>query len=333
MRPVIKIGGSVLRSGSDFRRAAEYVTRFKSAVVVVSAMKGVTDLLIMLHETGSPSALSRIESAYYLALAELGLNPDETSVSNLLRELRELTLGKPRASGSMGPILSFGERLSARIMHWLLKKMGVNVALIENPLITTDDDVDASPLPESINWIREYVNYADFIVVPGFIGVTKDGKWTTIGRGGSDYTATYIAAAIASPEVHLITDVDGIYSGDPGKVRDPVIVPRMSIREAMALAKVGGKKFHVRTFEPLIGTNTVVRVRNYASPGTAIADGSYPPPIKVAHESPRGTYLIGEGISKLGLAAINCCIAEVHEPIDQAHEKYVKPLYRDLTIL
>lgn len=333
MKLVIKIGGSVLRSGRDFLEAARYVSRFESAVVVVSAMKGVTDLLITLLETGSPSAMARVESTYYSALSELGVG-DDPHVSSTFRELRETAMGRTGVpEEARGAVLSVGERLSARVMYLVLRKMGLDVAIIEKPLITDESSVNANPLPESVSWIREYVGYASYVVVPGFIGVSRDGRWTTIGRGGSDFTATFIAAAIGSLEVHLITEVEGIYSGDPAKVRNPLIVPRMSISEALALAKVGGKRFHARTFEPLIGTKTIVRVKNYYSGGTAISDSHSPPPIKVAQEAPSGTYLIGEGVSKLGLKVSDCCIAEVPEPIDVAHEKYVRPLYLGSSIL
>lgn len=333
MKLVVKIGGSVLRSGKDFVEAARYVSRFESAVVVVSAMKGVTDLLITLLETRSPSAMARIESTYYSAMSELGIF-DDPYISFIIRELREAAMGRSEVpEAARGAILSVGERLSARIMYLVLRRMGLDAAMVERPLITDDSSANANPLPDSVPWIREYVNYASYVVVPGFIGVSRDGRWTTIGRGGSDFTATFIAAAIGSPEVHLITEVEGIYSGDPAKVRDPLIVPQMSINEALALARVGGKRFHTRTFEPLIGTKTVVRVKNYSSRGTAISDSHSPPPIKVAHESPSGTYLIGEGVSKLGLNPVDCCIVEVPEPIDVAHEKYVRPLYLDFSIL
>src|SRR5437867_1056464 len=240
---LVKFGGTSVGSPDAIRRAAAIVAslRQRKPIVVVSATAGTTDALIAaarLAETGdlagAQAALAAISRRHQELVADLLGLGGETVLSEIadltqrvgallssVAILRELT------RRSLDAIASFGERVSAPIVAAVLEQSGVQAeALSAEGIVVTDDRFgDAAPLPaESRERARAVlvprVGYGVVPVVTGFIGATRDGVTTTLGRGGSDYSASILAAALSAEELLIYTDVNGIMSADPRSVPD-----------------------------------------------------------------------------------------------------------------
>ena len=222
---VVKFGGSVLKDVSAISEAAKWVkemlSRGRGVVVVVSAMKGVTDELQEVAEN-------------------LNSNPD------------------PRL---MAEILSMGERMSVRLFALALRGHGINAVFIdpssENwPIIADGNPLDANPIYELVEKrvlerVKPMLERGVVPVICGFIGVDRDGEIVTLGRGGSDTTAVLLGSCLRSDEIVLVKDVPGIFSADPGIVDDAELLKTLNFREAQALIKGGSKIIHTKALKYL----------------------------------------------------------------------------------
>lgn len=217
---VVKFGGSVLEDERAITQAAALVhatiERGLGVVVVVSAMKGVTDQLVALSKKVNPE-----------------MDPE------LADEL-----------------LSSGERTSARLMAGALSGNGIRSVVVDPdtqfwPVVTDSHHLDANPLVElsrkkAQERIAPLLREGKVPVVCGFLGKTEDGKTTTLGRGGSDTTAVLLGNVLDAKEVVLIKDVEGVYSSDPDKVKNPQFIESLNGEEAEMLAAGGAKFLHVK---------------------------------------------------------------------------------------
>ena len=275
---VMKFGGSVLANGHGYVKAAEKVAKgVKRApvIVVVSAMKGVTDTLLQIvgeRGAGLEETIGELHLKHMRALEEAVKNKtvfEETfrDISLLFNELAKI-LWAIRFTDTLTPklkdyVLSFGEKLSAKIMEAVLKDRGIKALMLtggEAGIITNDRFGEASPIMEVTEKlvkerIGKLIENGVTPIVTGFIGETLQGETTTLGRGGSDYTAGLLASILGADELYFYTDVPGIMTGDPRLIPRTKTVPNICFVEALELARAGGKKFHPRTFEPLINTN------------------------------------------------------------------------------
>jgi len=327
---ITKFGGSILSDGSDYSRIAEHIGDLTKqgvgTVVVVSAMKNVTNSLIKLisHPVQYKAIINWIKEKYEFALNDACNNGCKEEFYEAFKELMaELERGAWAIGvlGEVSPkvkdyILSFGERLSSVVMCAALSSKGVPcepLSGFDAGIVTDDNFGEAKPIHEissrlSRAKILPLLRAGKVPVVTGFIGGTLDGAITTLGRGGSDYTATLLARYLGAEEVRLYTNVPGILAADPRFVSDARVVSKLSFKEAMELAYLGAKKFHPRTFEPLLGTGIRVRVTSINEPdsGTVIDDVGGPPPLKavvaltdLALVSVEGASMVG----RLGTAA------------------------------
>ena len=308
---VMKFGGTSLGNAERIGRAAQIVSaaaRTGPVVTVVSAMSGVTDHLVQAaHQSaaGDEEAAQRL-SAYLRELhgktAE-SLFADSQSIKEFTREaealirevanlcrgtamLRELT---PRA---LDAISGAGERLAARLVARALGELGLeSQALDATQLIVTNDvHGSAEPLTEptrvrSGDRLYPLLNRGIIPVVTGFIAATAQGVLTTLGRGGSDFSATILAAALKAGEVIIWTDVDGVMSADPRHVPQARTLAEISYHEAGELAYFGARVLHPRTLQPVVEAEIPVWIRNSFAPerrGTKISrDGlSFHTPVK-----------------------------------------------------
>lgn len=258
---VVKVGGSILRSTGDYVKAAEavrdhYVERGLRVAVVVSAAKGVTDLLVEALE-GSRQAAVEVEERYIAIAREVGGPSLARLVGEILSPLDGLRgrISSPRAAAR---ILALGEAASRAIMVHALELAGVKAAGIPAHRVVHGS---GSPLRARIDfgrtgeaWHSVVKTLAPLGVVPvveGFVAGDTEGSLAVLGRGGSDYTATALAALSTAKTVHLVTDVDGIYTGDPRRIPGARRVESMGYVEALEAARYGAKRMHPRTFEPL----------------------------------------------------------------------------------
>ncbi|HAF16585.1 MAG TPA: aspartate kinase, monofunctional class [Blastocatellia bacterium] len=302
---VMKFGGTSVGNAECIRRAAEIVARAAgegSVVAVVSAMGGVTNRLI---EAAQASAVGDIGAAGNLAetlrqqhqgaieilvgdgdkRAQLAAELKEIieEVTSLCRGtalLRELT---PR---TLDAISSAGERLSARLLASALRELGVNAAAVEaTELIVTDNHSGRAEPLISETRERATARLAPLLaersvpVVTGFIGATVDGKLTTLGRGGSDYSATILGAVLDAKEIIIWTDVDGVLTADPRLVPEARTLQEISYNEAAELAYFGAKVLHPKTLRPVSEASIPVWIRNSFLPeqnGTKITATGHP---------------------------------------------------------
>ena len=305
MRLVMKFGGVSLASGAKIKHVANLVKEFvddgNEICVVVSAMYGVTDKLEEIRKVASEENktskvsdfIKDLADEHHKAIEEVIDNKkikNETisEIDDRLDEMEKALIGICHLGEltvrSMDYIASFGERLSAPIMSGALMSLGVDsVSLVggEAGIITDDRYGDARPLDISEETIKKRISplLKDEItpVITGYIGVSEKNIITTLGRGGSDYTATIIGAGIDANEIWLWKETEGIMTTDPKIVSGAKRVPSISYIEAMELSFFGAKILHPSALEPAMRNSIPVRVKNTFSPqdpGTIITKES-----------------------------------------------------------
>lgn len=297
----MKFGGASVKDGASILHCTNLVKKFtheNEVVVVVSAMSGVTDLLLNAAKkcSSEPSAgyvklfVAEMMKKHYEAVEKAVLNEDVKSrviqaLERLFDELEKVLLGisylGELTKRSEDYIVSFGERLLAPIFSASLLSIGVDsVALTggDAGIITDKNYNRAKPLPGVYELIRTRLEPLLKIkktvpVVTGFIGAADDGSITTLGRGGSDYTATILASALNADEVWLWKEVDGIMTCDPKFVPNAKFIPEISYQEAMELSHFGAKILHPLALIPVMRKGIPVRIKNVFNPdveGTVI---------------------------------------------------------------
>lgn len=289
---VMKFGGTSVGNARAIEGTVSILRRYYSLgwplVAVLSAMSGITNGLVSICDgiqrsdrKSVQNNLDAILDTHTTAVSELRFSVEQRAV--LRRELRELfvLLHESTQAGGMTPerkdcILSFGERMNSRIVAAACRKEGIkSLAVDATEIIETDDSFgEAKPVFE-----RSYMKTRRLLnpllgdgclpVVTGFIGKTADGRVATLGRGGSDYTASYLGRILHACEVWIWTDVNGIYTADPNKDPSAEIISEMSFRRADEMAKNGAKVLYTKTVEPLLGTDTILRVKNTFNPDFA----------------------------------------------------------------
>lgn len=274
---VMKFGGSSVSDAARMRRVGTIITNCapQKPVIVISALRGATDALMELARSarqGARPGLEGLRERHRLIAGELGADPPEIpalfdELSDLLHGielLRELT---PR---TMDRVAGFGEKLSARLLADHLTRSGFPASAIDADkagLLTDDRFGAANPLPEADELLRKSLgNVQGIPIVTGFIGRTKGGEATTLGRNGSDYTATILGAALGAAEVQIWSDTDGIMTADPRLVPEAVPLETLSFEEACELAYYGGKVLHPHTLLPAVRSGIPIRVLNSFKP-------------------------------------------------------------------
>jgi aspartate kinase len=295
---VMKFGGTSMGSAERIRVAAEISAEQKNkrpVVIVVSAMSKVTDLLLDTlrraeagDEAGMESGLQRLQDRHVETCHDLLPPPKQEAVlagiHSLISDFQRIANGilmlGVRPPRSVDEAVAIGERLSALMMAAYLESRGTRaVAVNAADLIVTDAVFgNASPLMEPtrdkvranlLPWIEGGV----LAVVTGFNGATADGRPTTLGRGGSDFSASILAAVLDAAELWIWTDVDGILTADPRLVPDASVLDEVTYNEAAELAYNGAKVLHPRTLAPLIQKGIPIWSKNSFAldkPGTRI---------------------------------------------------------------
>jgi aspartate kinase len=293
MRLVMKFGGTSVNGGQRIQNVADlvigYAQQGHTIVTVTSAMSGVTDTLIraarraaagdstvflIAHETlgeqhfAALDYIVRDEAMRRVARAHITRLLDD--FGNLCRSIHILGELTPRA---LDQVASLGERLILPILAQAFRERGVAVEAIEaNELILTDENfTQASPLmDETRNRARaRLMPLLQQRIVPittGFIGATRAGVITTLGRGGSDYTATILGNVIDADEVWIWTDVDGVMTADPRIVPEAQTLAEISYGEAAELSYFGAKVIHPKTISPAAERDIPIRILNTFNP-------------------------------------------------------------------
>lgn len=295
MRIVMKFGGTGVDSCRNLINVSDLITNYKNdsgyeIVVVVSAVRGVTDSILKLTDSINKHVKVSVQdilgklSKTHLEIIEGCIHDTELrglardTIIEILNELKEVLGGmvilQEVTPKSLDYLLSFGERLSASMVYFALRDKGVVTECLtgkEAGIMTDSNFGAAKPLMDTTKLrvrrlIEPLLEQNSVPIVTGFIGADQNGNVTTLGRGGSDYTATIIAASINADETWLWTDVDGLMTADPRIAADAEVLSEVSFSEAMEMALFGAKYMHPRALEPVIETGIPVRIRNVMNP-------------------------------------------------------------------
>ena len=286
---VLKFGGTSVQDEAALKRLIGIVAGTRGApIVVVSALAGVTNSLVDIARMApAPSRAALLEPILDRHLALLGALTAGAPQGAAIDHVSALFHGAAsslRAAGALNVaqrdgLLALGELASSRIVAAVLSAAGIESRWVDARRVVATDDRFGAARPQRADTryaaAREIVPHLAGGLVPvmgGFVGATAAGQPTTLGRGGSDYSAAIVAAAVDASRVEIWTDVDGILSADPRIVPDARLVRRLSGVEAYDLARFGARVLHAGTLEPLAGRRIPVLVRNSRRPASAFTE-------------------------------------------------------------
>ena len=310
----MKFGGTSVGDVAAFERVYGIVSSQvdRQPVVVVSAMTKVTDALLAAFEIAKKGdhteAFNSLESHFErhtdvsrTFIPESSPNAFTTELDLAREELADLLMRVSRRSLPLqmlkDAVVSYGEQLSSRLLAEVLKAKGVNARQVDSRrLIVTDDEHGAAqPIVDETNELvklelEPMIAVGEVPIMGGFIAASRSGETTTLGRGGSDYSAALVAAALNAAELQIWTDVTGVMTCDPRICGDARTIPILSYEEASELAYFGAKVLHPKTIKPAVDHGIPVRVCNTFQPnevGTMVLaeSGEAPNKIKsIAHK-------------------------------------------------
>lgn len=289
---VMKFGGTSVGDAACIARTAQIIAKGAAegrCVAVVSAMSGVTNRLIEAAKSaqtgnGKEAAclVDAMQAQHESALEALLEDKNERAgvrrrLEVVFAEGRRLCEGtsllRELTARTLDAIASLGERLSAPLVAAKLRGMGVESESVEaTELIVTDGFYGGAEPEMDLTRDRAQARLGALLekgitpVVTGFIGASPSGELTTLGRGGSDYSATILGAALDAEEVIIWTDVEGVLTADPRLVPDARTIPVISYREAAELAYFGAKVLHPKTLKPVVQAAIPVWIRNSFAP-------------------------------------------------------------------
>ncbi|HNX56842.1 MAG TPA: aspartate kinase [Prolixibacteraceae bacterium] len=288
---VLKFGGTSVGSVENMRAVMQLITDGNQKLVVLSAMSGTTNSLVEIanylqkkNKDAARQVISQLEKKYFKVVNDLYVTDEKkdkgkTIVSGIFHTIKTLTSGE-FSEVVENTIVAQGELLSTAIFTELLLENGYKASYLpalEFMKIDSDKAADLYFIREHIAKIFESTEPADYYITQGFICRNADGNIDNLQRGGSDYTATLIGAAIDAEEVEIWTDIDGFHNNDPRYVENTKKIDQLSFDEAAELAYFGAKILHPQTVLPAKLQNIPVRLKNTmnsADPGTLIASES-----------------------------------------------------------
>lgn len=296
---VLKFGGSSVANAENIEKAVNIIQQRasgKKTIVAVSALGGITDILLECGAMASSgneeykNKLNKIEVRHIETVKTLIPVTQQSRILSLVKtqcnELEDIFNGifllKELSLNTKDRIVSYGELLSSQILVSRLQSLGIDAEWKDaRDLITTDSNHTAAVVDFTTtnNQVYEYFskNNHAITIVPGFIAYDTNKRTTTLGRGGSDYTAAIIAAAVHADNLEIWTDVSGMMTADPRLVPTAKAIPRISYQEAMELSHFGAKVIYPPTIQPVMKKEIAVWIKNTFSPkdeGTLIENFS-----------------------------------------------------------
>jgi len=295
---VLKFGGSSVANPSRIKSVIDVISPYvknEKIAVVFSAFGGVTDILISLSawalegKSEYKEQLQAFEQRHLEAVRELITIQRQSSViahvKFTINELEDVLHGvylvKERTPRTLDYIMSFGERLSAYIISEAMKERGLNAEFLDaRQVVRTDNHFGYARVDFNTTnrLIQEYFKTHEALqIITGFIGSSETGETTTIGRSGSDYTAAIFAGALKATSLEIWTDVDGMMTADPRKVKKAFTVKEMTYHEAMELSHFGAKVIFPATMQPAMVNHIPIWIKNTFNPtfeGTVIKETS-----------------------------------------------------------
>jgi len=314
---VLKFGGTSVGSTENIKKVIQILDNYSkedSLICVVSAVGGITDKLLKageLAQNKNESYLAEyklIKQIHLDILSELIPNQNEASKEYLeskLHALKSLLDGiylinelSPKTSDKL---VSFGEQLSSFIIAETMKSYGLNaVRKNSQELIITNSNFSKAEVNYTLtNYnIRDYFKKANqrITILPGFISTSESGEVTTLGRGGSDFTAAIVAAALQVNRLEIWTDVSGMYTANPKLVKQAFPIERLSYQEAMELSHFGAKVLYPPTVQPVLDLGIPIHIKNTMQPE---ASGTI-----ITNENTNGNSTTAKGISNINDIAL-----------------------------
>ena len=293
---VLKFGGTSVANAENIRKVKSILneTTETNQVVVVSAFGGVTDMLLSAsamasqRDEGYTQTLATIEQRHLTTIKELLPVTKQSSVLSKVKSqlnVLETLLEGAFLIGELTPKLSdrivgYGELLSSYIISEFLKEEGLSASFKDSrELVVTDTSFGNAQVDfvATGQRCRDYFSNVanDIIILPGFIAASKTGDYTTLGRGGSDFTAAIVAGCIDAESLEIWTDVSGMYTANPKWVKQAKYIPNISYEEAMELSHFGAKVLYPPTIQPVLQKNIPIWIKNTFAPhepGTLISE-------------------------------------------------------------
>jgi aspartate kinase len=277
---VLKFGGTSVGSPENMRATLKIITNGKPKIVVLSAMAGTTNALVEISENlkkenreTAGKLISKLESGYEAVVHAL-FKTDENKkkgkevIETSFNTIKSFIPGK-FTKVSENAILAQGELMSTQLFALLMVEEGYNTKLIsalEYMRIDEEKMADFDFIRENIQRIIQEAGPATYYITQGYICRNADGEIDNLQRGGSDYTASLIGAAIDADEIQIWTDIDGFHDNDPRFVENTSKIDQLSFNEAAELAYFGAKILHPQTVFPAYTHNIPVRLKNTMSP-------------------------------------------------------------------
>jgi len=323
---VLKFGGASMGSCEAIRNLVDIVKKSKQKHVVVAAFSDVTDDLIhaarLAEKSGNYAILLASLRDRHIGVMESLLPVEERGtilslIDARFTELGELLTGvsllKDLSKRILDQIMSFGELFSAEIIAGILRSEGVSSRAVDaRDLIKTDAVFGSAHWLEGETRVRvtgKLVGVDYVAVVTGFIGSTMDGATTTLGRGGSDITASILGACLCADEIQLWTDLDGMLSAEPQLVPEAIVIEEISYEEALEMMHFGAKGLHPTSLQPAMGSGVPIRILNSFHPegkGTLIVEhsGESRYPVRGLASIPSVSLLTLRGLGMPGVTGI-----------------------------
>ncbi|MBI5414642.1 lysine-sensitive aspartokinase 3 [Candidatus Peregrinibacteria bacterium] len=282
-RIVAKFGGTSMGTAKSISAVADILQKIHAEkIAVVSASSGTTDVLIELGNAALQHGtflekFREIRDRHEKIVGDLGVSVNfEAMFTEMQKLLQGIHMLGELSLSSKDKLLSFGERMSSIILSALLEKRGILSKPIDSfDIIFTDDNfgeanVDFLKTNSTIEAVINPILSEEILpVVTGFLGQSRSGQRSTLGRGGSDYSGAILAAAMNADELQIWTDVDGIFNADPRNIPKAHPLQSLSFEEAGELAYFGAKVLHPKTIIPAIQKNIPVRILNTFHPEAA----------------------------------------------------------------
>ncbi|WP_294818694.1 bifunctional aspartate kinase/homoserine dehydrogenase I [uncultured Flavobacterium sp.] len=336
---ILKFGGTSVANAGNISRCIAIIknkSNSQRAIVIVSALGGVTDMLLNAateasrKNEGYRAIVSDIEGRHMETIRELmpatGQSAALSHAKRILNHMETLLDGcfllGELSERTKDLILSFGETLSSYIISEALKAQGENCELTDSrTLIRTNNKFGKAAVNfEMSNLLIQHhfdKSKAAITIMPGFVAESEDGHTTTLGRGGSDYTAAIIAAALDVPSLEIWTDVNGIYTANPKLVKQAGPIADITFEEAMELSHFGAKVLYPPTIQPILSKNITLHIKNTFepdAPGSIIRkspEGKSSNPVKGISNIDSITLITIEGPGMVGVAGFSKRLFEV----------------------
>jgi aspartate kinase len=277
---VLKFGGTSVGSPENMRAVMKIISDGEPKIVVLSAMSGTTNSLVEIagylwkkNREAAGILIGRLESGYKKLVNELFETEENRQeglkiIKSCFKNIRSFTSGKFTFVGE-NTILSKGEMISTQLFTLLMRENGHNAKLLPSlDFMRTDEEkmADSQYISDHIDQVLDEIGEADYYITQGYICRNAKGEIDNLQRGGSDYTASLIGAAIDADEIQIWTDIDGFHNNDPRVVENTKKIDHLSFYEAAELAYFGAKILHPQTVFPARVQDIPVRLKNTLNP-------------------------------------------------------------------